>query len=69
MRSIAHVIKLSGGDVPDWMLSLKKLKSSEKKNLVKRPPKRHRISTMSGFDRRKLHKKKAVILSQKSQEN
>jgi ATP-dependent RNA helicase DDX52/ROK1 len=44
LRSIANVIRLSGGTVPDWMLSLKK----ERRDVQKRrergaPPKRHSL--------------------------
>lgn len=46
LRSIANVVRLSGGEVPDWMLSLK----GERRDVKKRretgaPPRRDTIST------------------------
>lgn len=51
LRPIANVIKLSGGTVPDWMLSLNK---KERRDVKKRreqgaPPARDTISTSVGF--------------------
>jgi len=46
-------MKLSGCDVPDWMLTMKKLRHSDKKRLEKIPVKRMDISTTSNYDKRK----------------
>jgi ATP-dependent RNA helicase DDX52/ROK1 len=83
LRSIANVMKLSGCEVPEWMLSLKKARYvsnlytlsyiqcvidiiyvcdsvKKRKELLKAPPKRHRINTVSGYDLQKAHKRKYV---------
>ncbi|OQS01510.1 DEAD/DEAH box RNA helicase [Achlya hypogyna] len=57
LRTIANVMKLSGCDVPDWMLSMKKASVRQRKQLLKAPPQRHRIKTVSGYDLKKAHKK------------
>jgi len=44
LRSVAHVIKNSGGDVPQWMLELKKTSRRTKKSIEKHPVKREHIS-------------------------
>lgn len=82
LRSIANVMKLSGCDVPDWMLSIKKARyeatrarwsfglfrrrltrrcrvdtsMKKRKELLKAPPQRHRISTVSGYDLQKANR-------------
>ncbi|GLD92886.1 hypothetical protein PINS_up001465 [Pythium insidiosum] len=58
LRTIANVMKLSGCDVPDWMLTLKKASATKRKQLLKAPPQRKRISTVSGYDLQKAHKRK-----------
>ncbi|KAH8372192.1 hypothetical protein KR093_010544 [Drosophila rubida] len=45
LRSIAQIIKNSGGDVPDYMLKMKKVKKSEAKMRAKKPLEREDIST------------------------
>ncbi|CAI5708628.1 unnamed protein product [Peronospora destructor] len=56
LRTIANVMKISGCEVPDWMLSLKKASVSKRKELLKAPPKRHRINTVSGYDLQKANR-------------
>lgn len=56
LRSIANVMKLSGCDVPAWMLALKKTSVRARKELLKAPPQRHRINTVSGYDLQKAHR-------------
>lgn len=46
LRSIAHIIKNSGGNVPDFMLTLKKAKKSDRKKLAENAPRREEISTV-----------------------
>ena len=53
LRSIANVMKLSGCDVPEWMLTMKKLRNSDRKRLAQIPVKRSNISTTSSYDKRK----------------
>ncbi|CAI5717717.1 unnamed protein product [Hyaloperonospora brassicae] len=60
LRTIANVMKLSGCEVPDWMLSLKKASVSKRKELLKAPPVRHRINTISGYDLQKAHRVKQM---------
>ncbi|TMW66353.1 hypothetical protein Poli38472_004118 [Pythium oligandrum] len=57
LRTIANVMKLSGCEVPDWMLTLKKASANKRKELVKAPLQRKRISTVSGYDLQKSHKR------------
>ncbi len=45
LRSIANVIKLSGCSVPEWMLSIPKLTTKQKRQLRTSVPKRRRIAT------------------------
>ncbi|XP_062132489.1 DEAD box protein 52 homolog [Drosophila sulfurigaster albostrigata] len=45
LRSIAQIIKNSGGEVPDYMLKMKKVKKSEAKMRAKKPLDREDIST------------------------
>lgn len=56
LRSIANVMKLSGCDVPEWMLSLRKTSDRARKELLKAPPQRHRINTVSGYDLQKSNR-------------
>lgn len=44
LREIGGVLKSSGCDVPDWILSLKKMDKKTKKHLAKFPVKREHIS-------------------------
>ncbi|OQS02182.1 DEAD/DEAH box RNA helicase [Thraustotheca clavata] len=60
LRTIANVMKLSGCDVPDWMLAMKKASVRQRKQLLKAPPKRHRIETVSGYDLKKAHNHKLM---------
>lgn len=65
LRSIVGVMRQSGCEVPDWMLRLKP-KSKQAKRLAEwRQPKRKRISTISGYDLRKSHKKKQMVEASK----
>lgn len=45
LRTIANVMKLSGCDVPDWMLAIKPMSTKKKKLLRAYPPKRVIIRT------------------------
>ncbi|GMF22121.1 unnamed protein product [Phytophthora fragariaefolia] len=80
LRTIANVMKISGCEVPDWMLSLKKARYahsevegdgimrliclfysvSKRKELLKAPPTRHRINTVSGYDLQKANRLKQM---------
>ena len=43
LRSVANVVKLSGGDVPQWMLDIKPLNHHEKKRIKLSQPRRKKI--------------------------
>ncbi|KAF0683324.1 Aste57867_24617 [Aphanomyces stellatus] len=60
LRTIANVMKLSGCDVPDWMLNLKKASIRQRKQLLKAPPQRYRIETVSGYDLQKANKRRLM---------
>ena len=57
LRAIANVVKLSGCEVPQWMLTLKKERPKERRKLEVGAPKRRRISTVTGFDKQRAWKK------------
>ncbi|GBG31696.1 ATP-dependent RNA helicase ROK1 [Hondaea fermentalgiana] len=55
LRPIANVMRLSGCEVPDWMLKLRKPSSNERKAMQQRAPKRAAISSRpSAKKRRKM---------------
>lgn len=55
LRSIANVMKLSGCDVPAWMLTMKKMRRSDKKRIKAIPVKRRPISTTAIYDLSLIH--------------
>jgi len=61
LRSIATVMRDSGCEVPEWMLSLKKPTKEMKKRLRMKPMERQSISTVPAYDLKKFEKKKAHI--------
>ncbi|ORY82676.1 P-loop containing nucleoside triphosphate hydrolase protein [Protomyces lactucae-debilis] len=61
LKSVASVIRASGGEVPDWMLDLKKPSKKEKKALRKKPVERKNISTTSRYEKEKEAHKKQMI--------
>ncbi|XP_037932294.1 probable ATP-dependent RNA helicase DDX52 [Teleopsis dalmanni] len=68
LRSIAHIIKNSGGKVPEFMLTMKKLRKSEKKRLANAAPKRDEISTQIKHQTERHNKLQKVekVLEKKS---
>ena len=66
LRSIAHVVKASGGEVPEWMFSLKKASQSKKQQLGNSEIKRKPISARSKFDKVQRTRKKNMIEGTKS---
>jgi len=66
LRSIAHIVKGSGGVVPDYMLKLKKASRQEKRKLAKSAVKRQPISTESLYDKEKREKLDAMIKGSKN---
>lgn len=65
LRSIVGVMRQSGCEVPEWMLRLKQRSKKEKRLAEWRQPKRKRISTISGYDLKKAHKKKQMVEASK----
>jgi len=61
LRSVAHIVKSSGCEVPDWMLSLKSASQKRKKQMANSAPKRRPISAPSKFDKAKQQKKRSII--------
>jgi ATP-dependent RNA helicase DDX52/ROK1 len=61
LRTIANVMKQSGCDVPEWMLTLKKTKNKSKTKNPRRP----QIDTTPGYDKIKRKKKKQSIENSK----
>ncbi|XP_075154914.1 DExD-box helicase 52 [Haematobia irritans] len=72
LRSIAEIIKNSGGKVPDFMLNMKKPKKSDKKKLANFAPKREDISTKIKPEQERQEKlqklEKSLKKKQKTQE-
>lgn len=66
LRSLANVMKLSGCDVPEWMLKMKALSRSRRKELERIAPKRHTVSSVSKYDRRKAAHKRQVVADSKA---
>ena len=66
VRSIANVIRLSGGEVPDWMLSLKKMGNKKRKKLITHAPERYSISTTAKYDMKRISKKRKMMRNEAS---
>jgi ATP-dependent RNA helicase DDX52/ROK1 len=66
LRTIANVMKLSGCDVPAWMLAIKKQNRGDRKRLETSEVKRRPISTASAFDRRRAARKANIIKQSKA---
>ncbi len=65
LRSIATVVRDSGGSVPDYMLKLKKASRQEKRKLVRQAVEREDIVQESKYDRAKRIKKEQMIAGSK----
>mmetsp|Transcript_39464 Transcript_39464/g.113433 ORF Transcript_39464/g.113433 Transcript_39464/m.113433 type:complete len:583 (-) Transcript_39464:164-1912(-) len=61
LRSIVGVMRQSGCEVPEWMLRLKSKSRKQKRMAEYRPPERKRVSTISGWDLKRIHQKKQMI--------
>lgn len=58
LKSVASVIRSSGGEVPQWMLDLRTPTNNEKQALKKRPIERKQISTVNHYEKvKEAHKK------------
>ena len=65
LRPIANVIKLSGGTVPEWMLSIPKLNTKKKRQLRQSAPERRSISTSCDYDKGQKQRKLNIIAQSK----
>ena len=65
LRPIANVVKLSGGDVPDWMLNIPQMKTKDKRALRQKAPERRDISTTTAYDKNKQKKRSNMIKQSK----
>jgi ATP-dependent RNA helicase DDX52/ROK1 len=61
IRSIANVVKLSGSPVPDWMLSINKMTTKQRRQMRESAPERRNISTTSKYDINKAKHKSQMI--------
>mmetsp|Transcript_110881 Transcript_110881/g.357965 ORF Transcript_110881/g.357965 Transcript_110881/m.357965 type:complete len:563 (-) Transcript_110881:125-1813(-) len=61
LRSIVGVMRQSGCAVPEWMLRLKQRTRKIRRMAELRPPQRKRISTVSGWDLKRAHKRKHMV--------
>ncbi|KAJ3218199.1 RNA-dependent ATPase rok1 [Dinochytrium kinnereticum] len=60
LKIVVNVMRESGCEIPDWMLSMKTDKNA-KKNLKKKAIERKTISTMSGYDKKKINHKRQMV--------
>ena len=65
LKSVVNVMKESGCDVPDWMLSLKKPSKNMKKNLKNRALERDDIKTTASYDMKKAKRKQDMVEASK----
>lgn len=56
-----HVSGVYVWQVPEWMLSIKKLKPKDRRKREMGAPQRHRISTVSGYDLKKRNRKRQLV--------
>lgn len=69
LRGIVGVMRQSGCEVPDWTLRLKPRNKKQRRNAEFRTPDRKRISTVSGYDLAKAHKRKQIIDTSKGRKH
>jgi len=65
LKTIVNVMRESGCDVPEWMLSLKNTSKKFKKTLKQQPIQRKSISTMSSYDKKRIAHKREIIENDK----
>ncbi|XP_055526115.1 DEAD box protein 52 homolog [Wyeomyia smithii] len=66
LRSIAQLVKKAGGNVPEYMLKLRKRSRKEKRKLEQKAPKRAAIRTLPAFEMQERAKKKKIIARSKA---
>ncbi|PSN41807.1 hypothetical protein C0J52_07846 [Blattella germanica] len=67
LRSIAHVLRESGCEVPDYLLTMKKASKRDRQQLERRAPQRESISTVPTIEQERLKKLKKKIKESKLQ--
>ncbi len=65
LRSIAQLVKSSGGDVPEYMLQLKKASRQEKRKLAKKAVLREGIREESKYDKERRVRKEEMVAASK----
>ncbi|KNC96605.1 RNA-dependent ATPase ROK1 [Spizellomyces punctatus DAOM BR117] len=65
LKSVVNVMRDSGCDVPEWMLTMKNPSKNVKKNLKRKPVDRDAIKTVSKFDEKKAKKKREMVEASK----
>uniref|UniRef100_A0A182LSB2 Probable ATP-dependent RNA helicase DDX52 n=1 Tax=Anopheles culicifacies TaxID=139723 RepID=A0A182LSB2_9DIPT len=65
LKSIAHLIKSAGGEVPDYMLQLHGSSKRARDNLTRKAPKRAAIRTLPTFEYQQLQRKKRFVAKSK----
>ncbi|XP_052903575.1 probable ATP-dependent RNA helicase DDX52 [Anopheles moucheti] len=65
LKSIAHLIKSAGGEVPDYMLQLHGSSKRARDNLARKAPKRAAIRTLPTFEFQQLQRKKRFVSKSK----
>ncbi|XP_053658649.1 probable ATP-dependent RNA helicase DDX52 [Anopheles marshallii] len=65
LKSIAHLIKSAGGEVPDYMLQLHGSSKRARDNLTRKAPKRAAIRTLPTFEYQQLQRKKRFVSKSK----
>ncbi|CAM9135529.1 unnamed protein product [Ectocarpus sp. 8 AP-2014] len=65
LRSIANVMRLSGCEVPDWMLTMKKERRSDRQKRERGAPRRDGIETVSKYDKKKKRHRQFMISASK----
>ncbi|CAM9435103.1 unnamed protein product [Scytosiphon promiscuus] len=61
LRSIANVVRLSGCEVPDWMLTIKKERRSDRRKRERGAPRRDEIKTVSSYDIRRKRRRQFMM--------
>ncbi|CAG8568077.1 1592_t:CDS:10, partial [Ambispora leptoticha] len=69
LKSIVNVMKESGCEVPDWMLTLKPPSQNAKKQVRRKPIDRRTISTVSKYDLEKIKRKKEIVEASKKRKS
>uniref|UniRef100_A0A182S7N0 Probable ATP-dependent RNA helicase DDX52 n=1 Tax=Anopheles maculatus TaxID=74869 RepID=A0A182S7N0_9DIPT len=65
LKSIAHLIKSAGGEVPDYMLQLHGSSKKIRDNVARKAPKRAAIRTLPTFEYQQLQRKKRFVSKSK----